>query len=297
VPAEDARYALAIYSTTNDQLSINARELTYLKLLAKETVPEVVRRVIGQIVEEASKVSPGFFEDRGENCNILNYFPASQLFGGTNPNIKRYREHFNRTETVFVGYSGIELEDLSGAIKNKRTSELADLKHIHFTFLAPESLASFHQSTRQRTWNQSVETLSQSLTKKSRVTPAGVRERGYVTRFEESVQRKYDIYEDMLEEGLPPNEIGGVVAHAHVVYVLIHLNGWNVIKSLPSRRCDKVQWEIRESADEMARIIDVLNPELGYFSQPNCRRFGYCRERNPCEKKDIYLRSFKMGLS
>lgn len=296
IPAEDSRYALALKSTTNTQSTLNARELTYIRLLAQQGAPEVVRRVVEEMVEQAGSVSLGLFEKRGPNTNILNYYPASQLFVAGNEGMKRYVEQFPKEERASLipgSYCGIDLSNLKESIRKKDTAELANLKHIHFTFLVPESISCFHQSTRQRTWDQSVEPLNQALTRKQYVVPPTIEGSKFAEKFREMVEKKFYLRSEMLEEGFQPSEVNGIVAHAHVVYVLIHMNGWNGVYSLGIRRCDNAQWEIRERANDMAEIITRMNPELGYLSQPNCRRFGYCSERRPCKSKDAYLASFK----
>jgi len=296
IPAEDSRYVLALKSTTNTQSTLNARELTYIRLLAQQGAPGVVRRVVEKMVEQAESVSPGLFEKRGPNTNILNYYPASQLFVAGNEGMERYVGQFPKEERASLipgSYCGIDLPDLKESIRKKDTAELANLKHIHFTFLVPESISCFHQSTRQRTWDQSVEPLNHALTRKQYVVPPTIEGSKFSGEFKERVERKFNLRSSMLDEGLPPSEVNGIVAHAHVVYVLIHMNGWNAIYSLGIRRCDNAQWEINERSDEMAEIITRMNPELGYLSQPNCRRFGYCSERRPCKSKDAYLKLFR----
>ena len=296
IPAEDARYALALKSTTNIQSTLNARELTCIRLLAQQGVPEVVRRVVEVMVRQAESVSPGLFKKRGPNTNILNYYPASQLFALENKGMRRCVKQFSRGSNAVLipeSYCKIDLQDLKGSVRKKDTAELANLKHIHFTFLVPQSISCFHQSTRQRTWDQSVEPLNQALTRKQYVVPPTIEKSKFAGEFRESVERKFNLRSEMLEEGFQLSEVNGIVAHAHVVYGLIHMNGWNAIYSLGIRRCDNAQWEINERADEMAEIIGRINPKLGYLSQPNCRRFGYCSERRPCKSKESYLASFK----
>ena len=296
IPAEDSRYALALKSTTNIQSTVNARELTYIRLLSQRGAPEIVREIVEGMVKKAGSVSPGLFKKRGPNTNILNYYPASQLFVPENEGMKSYVEKFSeRSRAILIpgSHCEINIPDLRESVRKKNTAELANLKHIHFTFLVPESISCFHQSTRQRTWDQSVEPLNHALTRSQYVVPPTIEESKFSAEFKERVERKFNLRSAMLDEGLPLSEVNGIVAHAHVVYVLVHMNGWNAVYSLGIRRCDNAQWEIAGRANDMAEIITRMNPELGYLSQPNCRRFGYCSERRPCKSKESYLASLR----
>jgi len=299
LPKEDARYSLPLDTVTNDQVILNARELTYLRLIPgkewdKDNIPEAVKDVVMNMVGEAREVSPGLFNERSTTFEPLRYFPASQLFGQRNENIGKLREKNGKEDdVVLLDHSKIEIEDLEKHVTDRRLSEIANLKHTHFTFLVPESIACFHQSTRQRTWDQSVETLTQALERRQYIIPPTIANSNFAGEFEERIQKKYDLRLEMLEEGFKPSEVNGIAAHAHIVYDLIHMNGWNVLYSLQVRTCDNAQWEIRRRAQQMAREISKVYPELGRFAQPDCRRFGNCTERSPCKNKDVYLKAFK----
>jgi thymidylate synthase (FAD) len=295
IEPEDARFISTLDTTTNVQSTLNARELTYVDLVTqKQDVPAVIKEVVEEMVKKAMFVSPGLFQNRGPNYDILRYYPASQIFGGKNENMRMLIEKYGKSkEPVLLGFYRVELENLKEHIEKRELPELANLKHIHSTFLTAESLVCFHQSTRQRTWDHSVEPLNQALKRLDYVIPPKIATSGFAEEFKESIEKKYKLRSEMLKEGFKPSEVNGIVAHAHVVYVLIHPNGWNIIYSFPIRDCDHVQWEISGVTKGMIKRINEVYPELGYFAQSNCRRFGYCHERRPCKNKDIYLKAFR----
>jgi hypothetical protein len=171
---------------------------------------------------------------------------------------------------------------VSRAVKDRDLAELANLKHVHFTFLVPMSLISFHQSTRQRTWNQSVEPAYDIMERGRMVVPPKMRAAGFAEELVEQGAAMRAVYHDLVEAGVPKNDAIGVLPHGFEAYVLVHMNGWNAIQSLAKRTCFEAQWEIQKKAMEMALLVKDADPALGEFVEPQGRVYGHCPERKPC---------------
>ena len=304
IPAEDARYLLPLYTRTNIQTAGNARELCHLSAMSdKKSIPSVVKAVVGEMMFLAKKEAPYLFEDFGFNYESLAWYPSSQLFAEKNETVDRLVDRYTTKENQALLLDqpllnkAITMETIREAIQNRNEAELANLKHIHFEFLAPMSLACFHQATRQRTWNQSVESIYMAAFRDlqkplSRMfIPESVKKSKFVNRYEALHREMIEIYGSLVKKGVPMSEAIGVVPHSLIIYDWIHVNGWNAIHSIGKRTCVKAQLEIRRIAWAMARQIRKAAPVFDGFVEPQCVTYGKCPEKEPCD----YIERKKSG--
>jgi len=292
VPKEDARNPLPLYTKTNIQTKGNARELMHLRKMTKhEGVPSSVGWTIEEMLDQAETLAPALFEDTGYNYETLAWRPSSQLFARENKSIKKILERENYpNKTKLLSYSKIDIdeEQIKDAVENRNEAELANLKHVHFEFLVPMSLSCFHQATRQRTWNQSVESIYDAAKRRETIIPPKVKKYDMTDEYNEQNEKMFELYESLIEYGIKEREAVGVLPHSLKIYDLIHVDGWNAIHSIGKRTCVEAQWEIRGIANKMSSEIKKLMPELGKYSEPQCIIYGKCPERVPCGYLEAY---------
>lgn len=294
IPGEDARYLLPLYTKTNIQTALNARELCHFEAMSKKDgVPAVVWAVVREMMSLAKNRTPYLFENFGFNYEPLAWYPSSQLYAKG-----------NKTMTDLIKMSGVNhdvvmldqsiinkaitTETLRKAVGNRDEAELANLKHIHFEFLAKMSLACFHQATRQRTWNQSVESIYDAA--KYDITeytsrmfiPESIKNSDFAFRYGVLHQKLIGLYLLMTSNVIAKQEAIGVIPHSLMVYDWIHVNGWNAIHSIGKRRCTKAQREIRNIADAMAGYIEATTPIFRGYVEPQCVTYGKCPEKDSC---------------
>ena len=146
--------------------------------------------------------------------------------------------------------------------------------HIHFEFLVLMSLACFHQATRQRTWNHSVESIYDAVEDALRhpaermVIPPTIERSEFASEYEALHQSLLKLYQKMVEGGVPRSEAIGVIPHSLKIYDWVHINGWNAIHSIGKRTCIEAQWEIRAIAKKMAKDIKKAIPAFEKWAEP-----------------------------
>lgn len=291
VSGEDARYILPLATKTNIQTAGNIRELTHLwKMSQGKYVPLVVKAVVNEMITKSKEIAPYLFEDMGHNYETLAFNPSAQLYYNDSDKIMR---------RIISGKNlrGPKLMDSSGgkifpkdviqkitlkAVKERKEEFLAALKHLHFEFLVPMSLACLHQAIRQRTWNHYIESIYGAINRATRMMPSTIKDSDFTNEFLNQQERMF-VLQRKLEGKLPSAETIGVIPHSLIIYTLIHINGWNAIHSIGKRTCTKAQWEIRQNAIEIAQEIDNLMPWLGVWTKPQCIAYGYCPERYSCK--------------
>lgn len=280
VPTEDARIILPLNTKTAIQSSWDARELTHLKSMAdRMNVPKEVRDIVYQMYGAACGVAPKTMADRKNNYEVLSWFPSSQLFAYGNSTLERIARESKGME--LTGFSkGLKMtdEEIKQAVEGRDEALLANLKHYHFSFTIPMSLMSFHQATRQRTWNQSVEPLVSAVNRGVYIIPQSIIDRGFEGSYNGLIEESLR-YADSHSRDV---EVQGLIPHALEVYDALHVNGWNAIHSIGKRTCKNAQWEIREKAKYMARKIREVAPEIGKYSLPQGMIYGGCPERENC---------------
>lgn len=295
IPGEDARFVLPLYTKTNIQTAGNARELCHLQQMTnKAGVPSIVKAVVNEMIALARERAPYLFEDFGFNREVLAWYPSAQLFAPASGMMGRLTKDYLNVDgqVVFLGWQSsfpeaVINELIDEAVTKKDETLLADLKHIHFEFLAPMSLACFHQSIRQRTWNQSVESIYEAAERAWEyagvVIPPSIEKSQFAKEYYGINLEMLVLYKDLTEAGIPKSEAIGVLPHSLQVLNLIHINGWNALHSIGKRTCVEAQWEVREIATAMAKVIKQTLPSLGRWAEPQCVVYGgKCPEGKDC---------------
>jgi thymidylate synthase (FAD) len=288
LPIEDARYILPLYTKTNIQTSGDARELQHLHAMSngkKVEVPSIVKETVEQIIKACKEVAPVSFKVRRNET--LEWRPAAQLFASENKTLEKLvSEHDLSSGVALVPCNGYGLsitgESLSKAIEERDEAELSNLKHVHFDFLVQMSLAAYHQAIRQRTWNHSVESIYRAAERRTIIIPPSIGKSRFKERYTNMNNNMLDLYQKLIENGVPRAEAVGVLPHSLQIHSLIHIDGWNAIYSIGKRTCKKAQWEIRKIAEEIARCIKEKNNAFGKYTVPQGIIYGKCPEKNPC---------------
>ncbi|MBR9691854.1 FAD-dependent thymidylate synthase [Candidatus Woesearchaeota archaeon] len=309
VPIEDSRFILPLAARTNIETTGPPREFQHLHAMNNQgEVPSVTKRTVDTMIEQGSEVAPGLFKNREKNYETLAWRPSSQLFASSNEVINKiikdnsydaglkdeYCGHGPGT-TVMIGHSDIldnssnpliDLESLERAVRERNESDLANLKHLHYEFLVPMSIAAFHQSTRQRTWNHSIESIYDAAKRWEVIVPPSIEKSGFAPEYTRINRDMLENYRKLTEdEGVPRSEAILYVPHGLQVHDWVHVDGWNAIHSIGKRRCITAQWEIRESANKMAEEIKKVNKPLGTFTEPQGFVYGKCPEKSKGKKK------------
>ena len=297
IPSEDARFLLPLYTKTNIQTAGNARELCHLwQMTNRDGVPSVVKAVVGEMFSLAKEKAPYLFEDFGFNYETLAWYPSAQLFAPTNATLHQLvaNAHDAGKTVAFLGwgsaFSNAAISEMvTEAVTKKNEAELANLKHIHFEFLASMSLACFHQAIRQRTWDQSVESIydavDMALGSEDRrmVIPLSIKKSDFASVYQDLHAKMLNLYAELIANGIPKSEAIGVIPHSLKIYDLIHINGWNALHSIGKRTCVEAQWEVRGIVWKIAKAIKRRLPSLGKWTEPQCITYGgRCPEIKDC---------------
>ncbi len=290
IPNEDARYVLPLYTRTNIQTLGNARELTHLHAMAQSSaVPTLVKNVVEDMIKKASEIAPKLFKKRKMNYEKLAWYPAPQIFSEKNETMRRIINENRYPDKVMLISHKLSEETIMSAIIDRDESELANMKHVHNGsqiegFLAPISLVTLHQAIRQRTWDQSVQSIYDAAERAEFVTPKKIEDSEWKNKYILQCKDMLALYKMLNDYNVGKNDSIGVIPHSTIIYDLIHINGWNALHSIGKRTCTEAQWEVREMAEGIALEIAKTNPKLFSYMGPQCKIYGICPEKKPCNR-------------
>ena len=88
-------------------------------------------------------------------------------------------------------------------------------------------------------------------------------------------------YKDMVNAGIPEEDARYILPNACTTNLVMKINARSLKNFLSLRMCNKAQWEIRELANEMYKLVCKYTPQVAKYMGPPCW-FDGCKELNPC---------------
>ncbi|MEM1557204.1 MAG: FAD-dependent thymidylate synthase [Thermoproteota archaeon] len=162
-----------------------------------------------------------------------------------------------------------------------RHNHLSPIEHASFTFaIEGISRVCTHQLVRHRiaSYTQQsqrfvkVDTLSEWF-----VVPKALRGSG----LEEEFRRKMCIiaswYEDFSNKGIGDEDARFILPQAAKTNIVVTMNARELLHFFNLRLCARAQWELREVALEMLRLVKKVAPTIFKDAGPSCMK-GFCPE-------------------
>ncbi|GAC1567097.1 MAG: FAD-dependent thymidylate synthase [Vulcanimicrobiaceae bacterium] len=184
-------------------------------------------------------------------------------------------------ETIDEGWTPGEIEKMVGRVRD--AGHLSTFEHTMFTFgVSGVSRALTHQLVRHR--HMSYEQKSQRYIKLAGrfefVTPPSVRARPEIdAKYDALMTQIADYYEAATAAGVPAEDARFVLPNAAETQIVITANARALLDFFSLRTCNNAQWEIRELAFAMLRLVKRVAPLLFVRAGATCVR-GYCNEPN-----------------
>lgn len=158
------------------------------------------------------------------------------------------------------------------------------LEHVSFTFLiSGVSRALSHQLVRHRI-GVSFSQQSQRYCKFEKgfdyvIPPSIAKDEELKKKFELYMSGINNMYLELLnKDNIPAEDARMVLPNACTTNITMTMNLRELIHFTDERCCTCAQWEIRDMARRMAKLIIEKIPELKPYLGPKCRLLGYCNE-------------------
>ncbi|MEM2089012.1 MAG: FAD-dependent thymidylate synthase [Thermoproteota archaeon] len=162
-----------------------------------------------------------------------------------------------------------------------RHNHLSPVEHASFTFsLEGVSRACTHQLVRHRIASYTQQ--SQRFVKVNTssddwfITPKklGKNEEG---RFKERMKMIAQWYEELVKEGLSNEDARFILPNATRTNIVVTMNARELLYFFNLRLCARAQWELRDVAIEMLKLVKKVAPTIFKDAGPSCMK-GFCPE-------------------
>ncbi len=176
-----------------------------------------------------------------------------------------------------------------------KSGHLSTTEHIGFTFaIEGVSRALTHQLVRHRiaSYNQQSQRYVKFSDNFEYITPPSIEKNNeYKEKFDKLVFEIHSLYKELLDRGIEAEDARYILPNASETKIIVSMNGRELLHFFTVRCCNRAQWEIRELATTMLKLVKKVAPVVFEKAGPNCLR-GSCPEgkfqcENPPEASDF----------
>ena len=192
-------------------------------------------------------------------------------------------------------YSDVGIEELKEQLTKEKIEDilkkiiksghLSVLEHASFTFgIEGVSRALLAQLTRHRIASFSVQ--SQRYVKFSKganfiIPPTISKDKNLLAKYNEFLKLSQQYYNDFLKADIPAEDARYVLPNASTTKIILTMNARELRHFFALRCCNRAQWEIRDMACKMLKLVKEVATILFDDAGPNCIK-GVCSEMKPC---------------
>lgn len=212
-----------------------------------------------------------------------------------------------------VSYTPNPVQSIESAASNCYDSEPTDGKIInscyesqHFSILefaqfqfkiSGVSRICSHQLVRHRTGSYAQRSQRYCIEDNfSYVIPQTIYEPIALRKYQKFMQQAADLYDELIEEyNIPAEDARYVLPNACETVIEVSFDLRNLIHFCNERLCNRTQWELRNVAKEMVRLVLEVEPKFKPFLVPECEihtDYPFCTEKKSCGRhpklKDVY---------
>jgi len=179
--------------------------------------------------------------------------------------------------------------------KIKSSGHLSVLEHASFTFgIEGISRVTTHQLVRHRiaSYSQKSQRYVSEIGFKY-VTPPTIKEcKEAEAIFQKIMEACENAYTKLIELGIPKEDARYLLPGGCETKIIVTMNARELLHFFTLRCCRRAQWEIREVAKEMLRLVKKVAPIIFEDAGPACLR-GPCPEGEfSCRKEDEVKKEF-----
>ena len=156
------------------------------------------------------------------------------------------------------------------------------LEHVSFTFgIEDISRVTSHQLVRHRiaSYSQKSQRYVKAGEKENCIIPKSIQDNNgdLAVKFMKLFAESLSFYQEMLLQGIPAEDARYILPQAMTTSIIFTANARELIHFFRMRCCSRAQWEIRELAISMLKLVKKVAPNIFQDSGPACL-VGPCPE-------------------
>lgn len=159
------------------------------------------------------------------------------------------------------------------------------LEHASFTFaIEGISRACSHQLVRFRHASFSQQS-QRYVTFKDNflyVTPPSIKGSTVAREYFEAMEQLAVLYDALIAEGIPAEDARFILPNATETKIVMTMNARELLHAFSLRCCSHAQWEIRDTFNEIKRLVKEVAPITFAKAGPSCETKGRCSEGSRC---------------
>lgn len=305
VPKEDARFVLPYSFHSNFYCTLNARELIHIIRSIQygrgRGIPEL-QELAGQLVLQAQEICPFLLPEleRPSPNDHANAAPLSDLLNlrdapsfvearqaGAAALISAPSDPIDILRTAYQVSNPCSPEPftLDGVLASQRPRELEQLSYLFR--ISNITLAGITHMVRHRMQSIIIPPI-QSLNHSQYIAPESIKTRpGAWEIYQSRLNAAHDLLKMAARNPLLKKYGYYFAVSGNMMTVMTTMNARELNLFIRLRSCNRAQWEIRNTAISMLKLLRAHSPEVfGHFG-PSCYLFGYCPEgKLACGKMD-----------
>lgn len=114
------------------------------------------------------------------------------------------------------------------------------------------------------------------------IFPESIKESSFYNEAKGIMGYVMTLYQRMVDAGIPCEDARYITPQAVPTTLIMTMNARELLHFFSLRTCNRAQWEIRELADQMLKIVKQTEPRIFYLAGPACVTTGTCPEKKPC---------------
>lgn len=310
IAKEDARFVLPYCFFSNFICSMNAREfLNVLRamLYGRGSKYPEIKKIGLSLLEQAQKIAPGVMESFNNFGNTFNDKPDFSFLSskGEYVNEKPLVELISCTEnsdlavakTALISETALNQDEVNAVVSDEETRKrIIDavidctrprpLEAASYTFrLNNVSLACITHIVRHRIQCVTVPELTSSNRGRYIIPPAVKADAELLELYTNAFSETEKLYNELRDMGESEENLVYVLLSGNTLDLTITMNARELLLFLKLRTCERAQWEIRDYAYLMLKMLRDSAPDIFRRYGPSCFVTGVCPEgRLSCGK-------------
>jgi thymidylate synthase (FAD) len=190
--------------------------------------------------------------------------------------------HSNTSTEELEQSSGKELNTILDYVM--KLGHTSVVEHTSFTFaISGVSRSLTHQLVRHRIASYAQQSQRYvNLENPCFITPPKITKNKEMKKAYEQVMKTiWDQYNKLLEMDIPAEDARYVLPNATCTNIIVTMNARSLLNFFELRCCLHAQWEIRQLANKMLKLVKKEAPRIFKDAGPPCQSKGFCPEHNP----------------
>jgi len=158
------------------------------------------------------------------------------------------------------------------------------VEHASFTFaISGVSRSLTHQLVRHRIASYAQQSQRYvNLEKPCFITPPKIaKNKDMEKAYEQVMKTIWDQYNKLLKMDIPAEDARYILPNATCTNIMVTMNARSLLNFFELRCCLHAQWEIRQLANKMLKLVKKEAPRIFKDAGPPCQSKGFCPEHNP----------------